>query len=178
MLDIVCCLLIADFITGVIHWFEDTYGLPTWPILGPHVIEPNIQHHEHPGWIGTMSNLISRNYQSVVPAIAVAGGLLYYGHWQVALTLSFAAFGNEVHTWCHRSGNNWLITFLQESGIVQHPRQHAKHHHRPYDKYYCTLTNVVNEILEPLGFWRKLEFVILKLFGVQVKRISEERRGW
>lgn len=178
MTSIIVCIIIADFLTGFGHWIEDTYGLPTWPILGKHVIEPNILHHEHPGWIGTMSTLVSRNYQTVVPALIVAAAAVWYfgtlGGY-VALVVLLAALGNEVHSWCHR-GNNRVITFIQDIGLAQSPRQHAKHHRAPYDSYFCTLTNFTNEVLEAVNFWRGLEFVISK-FGVHPKRLSPERRG-
>lgn len=179
MWQIVLCIVAADFLTGLGHWFEDTYGLPTWPIIGKEVIEPNIEHHEHPGWIGTMSTLISRNYQTVVPAAFVAVAAVWYlGDWgfYLALVAVLASLGNEVHAWCHRGNNSRVILFLQNIGLAQSPRQHAKHHRPPYDKYYCTLTNFTNEVLEAIHFWRGLEFVIAKC-GVHPKRMSPERRG-
>lgn len=35
----------ADFVTGVFHWWEDRYGNPAWPVIGKLVVEPNILHH-------------------------------------------------------------------------------------------------------------------------------------
>lgn len=180
MWQIALCIIAADFLTGLGHWFEDTYGLPTWPILGKEVIEPNIQHHEHPGWIGTMSTLVSRNYQTVVPAIIFAVAVVWYfggcGLYAGVVAM-LAALGNEVHTWCHRGNNNRVIQFLQNIGLVQSPRQHAKHHRAPFDRYFCTLTNFTNEVLEAINFWRGLEWVIAKTLGVYPKRMSPERRG-
>ena len=43
-------LLLADFISGLFHWFEDRYGNPDWPVLG-HTIRQNQQHHFTPALI-------------------------------------------------------------------------------------------------------------------------------
>ncbi len=34
-------LALADFISGALHWLEDSYGKEEWPIIGYYVIEPN-----------------------------------------------------------------------------------------------------------------------------------------
>lgn len=180
LLTIALCVLAADFITGFVHWIEDTYGLPSWPLLGSFVIEPNIEHHLHPGFLGTMSNLALRNYQAVVPMTgisAVALVLCGWKAWPLAATLCMASLGNEVHTWNHRRKNNAVIRFLQNACIVQTPRQHAKHHRPPFDTYFCTLTNVTNELLEAVGFWRRLEWLLFSLFGLTTKRMSAGRSG-
>jgi len=180
IITVVCCVLVADFITGVVHWTEDTYGLPSWPFLGGFVIEPNIEHHLRPTLLGTMSNLALRNYQAVVPlGVVSAAAVWWFGWsaWPFALTLSLASVGNEVHTWNHRRSNNAAIRFLQDAGIVQSPRQHAKHHRAPFDKYFCTLTNITNEALELVQFWRRLEWLILVVFRIAPKRMSPERLG-
>ncbi len=38
----------ADFITGLVHWWEDAYGNPNWKIFGKTVIQPNLRHHKQP----------------------------------------------------------------------------------------------------------------------------------
>lgn len=178
-MKIVMCILIADFITGLIHWVEDTYGTPSWiSPLDSQVVLPNIEHHRNPSLIGTMSSFISRNYVSVT-SFLIIGGIAYL----VGVTPYFflvgilAAFGNEVHTWNHRRNNPWIVRFLQDAGLVQSRHQHNLHHKPPYDKYYCTLTNFTNALLELINFWRTLEYLLDKI-GIKVKRGSEERGGF
>ncbi len=179
LFQIVICVFIADFLTGLFHWAEDTYGLPTWPLIGKSVIVPNIDHHRNPGLIGYMSTFISRNYQPFVIALGFIVGFWFVGwlHWTIVLTAVLASFGNEVHTWNHAKTKNWFIRFLWDTGLIQSKRQHAMHHIPPYDKYYCTLTNATNAILEVLNFWRGLEWS-LKLVGIKPKRLSPERDGF
>lgn len=181
MITVFLCIIVADFLTGFIHWWEDSYGTPDWPWIGREVIEPNILHHEHPNWIGTMSSLIGRNYQTVVPAAIVAAlAALWLGWaaWPVALTLLLASLGNEVHTWNHRHNNNAAIRFLQDAGLIQSRVQHGKHHKPPYESYYCTLTNFTNAVLEAVNFWRALEWAIAAVTGIKTRRCSAERRGF
>lgn len=186
LLTLIACVLIADFLTGLIHWWEDTYGDPRWPTLGPEVIRPNIEHHRTPNAIGRMGDFIGRNWQPaalsavawvVIMALGTVLGWPFTWASPIALTLAMAGLGNEVHTWSHRAPTPFTA-FLQDTGLVQHPRQHARHHKPPYDRYYCTLTNVVNAILEPLRFWRGLEWAISSVTGIRPRRGSPEREGF
>jgi len=107
-------------------------------------------------------------------------GCSIWATWPIALTMALAGFGNEVHTWNHRSDaeNHAIARFLQDAGLVQSKLQHGKHHRKPYDKYYCTLTNINNAILERIHFWRTLEWLILVVFRIPVKRGDPERNGY
>ena len=175
MVELIACFLLADFITGFGHWLEDTYAVKSWPWpLHDNIVIPNIEHHKNPTLIGTMSTLINRNWQTVVPAVLVSLVFLYFGIWQIPVILILASFGNEVHTWNHRRTNNFIITFLQDAAIVQTPQQHAKHHKKPYDRYYCTLGNITNAVLEITQFWKGLEYLLSKV-GIHPKRGTEER---
>ena len=175
------CVLIADFITGFVHWFEDTYITPDWPILGQHVGLPNIEHHKHPGWIVTMSSFVSRNIQTFSMGIVfLITCFFFYGlMFPVVFTVVLAALGNEIHTWNHRSRkhNPWWIRLLQDTCIIQTPHQHAKHHRKPYDTCYCTITNFLNPILDMTKFWRGLEYIIWLVTGAEVQRGGMKRDG-
>jgi len=175
---ILACVLVADFVTGLVHWWEDTYADPAWPWpWGLLVAQPNIAHHEHPTRF-TMSDVWQRNYLTVVPAAITGAACGWFGWWPVALTLVLASLGNEVHAWSHQPHPHRLVRVIQDAGLVQSPRQHARHHKPPYDRYYCTLTNVVNALLEPLRFWRGLEWAVSSVTGIRPRRGSAERGGF
>ena len=55
LLNVLAVLLLADFITGLAHWFEDAYAQDEWPILGPLIARPNIIHHHDPRRIAQSS---------------------------------------------------------------------------------------------------------------------------
>lgn len=157
--QIILCVLAADLLSGLIHWWEDQYGNPKWPLLGKHVIEPNILHHQQPTFFVHMSDIFSRNWQVVLPLAAIAGGLWLAGwlSWQLALVCVIAASANETHAWAHVRPQCWLPRLLVDTHLTLSPQQHARHHRPPYDRYYCTVTNVMNPLLELICFWRTLE---------------------
>lgn len=181
VVTVLVCVLVADFITGLAHWLEDTYAVPTWPPpLDTAIAIPNIEHHRTPG---ITHGFFSRNWPAFsIGAIAIIPVMAVWGMeaWPFMLTATLAAMGNEIHTWNHRTPdeNNALIRFLQDTGIVQTRHQHGLHHRKPYDRYYCTLTNFTNAVLERIGFWRSLEWMLWNVARIPVKRGSPERDGF
>lgn len=182
-LEILLCILAADFLTGLVHWWEDTYGLPTWPVIGKLVIEPNIEHHRNPGVMASMWNFGERNLQSLLLAVAGLGiaSLLDLLSWQFALVAILAGFGNEVHSWNHGGpvGGRLFrgcVRLIQDMAIVQTPQHHAKHHRPPFNRRFCTLTNLVNPILDRILFWRWIE-TVLALVGICPNRMTQARGG-
>lgn len=178
--QILACVLAADVITGLVHWWEGTYGDPDWPLLGREVIRPNLVHHEKPTLFVTMGDAWTRNYQLIGLACGatLVATLAGYSTWQLLLTVWLAAAGNEVHAWAHVRPRSRLARWLQETALVQTPHQHAKHHRAPYDSNYCTLTNVANPVLEALRFWRRLEAVIAFTTGIKPLRGTAKRGGF
>jgi plasmanylethanolamine desaturase len=178
MATIVVCVLFADFLTGLFHWVEDTYGVPSWLLVGKPVILPNIDHHRRPQPF-TMGSFLMRNIQPLLGVLIVLVAFLLFGlsSWPLALVALLTGFGNEVHTWAHRKHNGPVVTLLQEMGLAQSKAQHAQHHKPPFDGYFCTLTNVCNPVLERLRFWKSLERG-LSLLGIHPKRMSPERDGF
>lgn len=178
IVDVIVCVLVADLLTGIIHWAEDTYGLPTWPLLGKSVIEPNILHHADPVHF-TMFGVLYRNYQVFAISLAI-GSIAMLFHcltWQFALILLLSSWGNEVHAWTHKRPHWKIVRLMQEMKLLISPEQHAKHHRKPYDTNYCTLTNWLNPVLDAVRFWRAAEW-LLSLVGVKVQRASELRGGY
>ena len=170
----------ADFITGIVHWWEDTYGNPNWPILGKHVVEPNLVHHKQPTKLleGSYWNRINTS----VFAAAIIGLVLWVlglHSWQMIVCLLFCAQGNEIHAMSHRPDrfNGKIVLFLQKIGIFQSKKMHRWHHKAPYETNFCIMSDFVNPVLNKVGFWRKLEWLILKIFKIDVLRASDVRNG-
>ena len=167
-LEVLIVVLIVDFLSGVIHWLEDSFGKPEWPIIGPLIILPNIRHHHRPTaftrntWFGSAWILLIAGILAV--GVAWLVGAL---SWQFLLAVALGVNANEIHKWNHmpRSKKPWLVVFLQDWHILQTPRHHSKHHRGRKDSHYCTITNLVNPVLELLGFWRRMEKFIKLLLG-------------
>lgn len=178
LLYIFSAILVADFITGLLHWIEDTYGLPSWPFIGKTVIVANINHHKHPSMAGFMGSLLARLGSPLYIFVGVIGATWLAGWftWWLLLVGCLAMLGNEVHNWNHDICRHWSINLLRNGGIIQSKKHHAIHHIPPYDKRYCTLTNYLNPILDTFKFWRAIEWLLKPI--VTPKRLSPEREGY
>ncbi len=170
----------ADFITGVIHWWEDTYGNPSWGIIGKYVVEPNLVHHKQPHTL-LEGSYWSRINTSFFAAVILGGILWWIGllSWQIIVCLLFCVQGNEVHAMSHRPDrtSSKLIQFLQKAGIFQSKKMHRWHHRAPYETNFCVMSDFCNPILNKISFWGKLELLILRVFKIDVLRASSIREG-
>lgn len=177
ILELVVVVLLADLFTGVVHWWEDTYGRPSWPVVGDFLVIPNLAHHRlgarslEKTWVGRSGHALAAAIVVQVPLLAVG-----WWSWHVAVFLLLAAMGNETHAWAHGIGRSPGVVLLQDMGLLQTPSHHARHHRQPFDRHYCTLTLWVNPVLERVGFWRRLEAAIAH-FGVHPARGHVERGG-
>ena len=167
-------LFLADFVSGVFHWFEDRYGNPKWPIVG-HTIRANQKHHFEPRAF-LKGSILSRNRE-----VFIIGVLFLIGFWAAGWlnlftgsAVFFGMFANEFHRAAHRSPkeNGRLITLAQRTGLMQSFKHHAAHHRRGKDTHYCVMTNYLNPILEAVGFFPTLEKAIKWVSG-SVPRLDE-----
>ena len=185
VVQILLCLLIADFLVGLVHWAEDTYCWPKLPFFGSWLCIENILHHEKPAnMVNTSATFWQRNYQPIFAAVFVGGifSLLFYSifgyvHWMIWLTAFFGCWGNEIHYRAHMTKNPMWVVMLQDSGIILTRSEHNKHHKPPYMTRYCTMLNVTNAVLDRIKFWRGLEKLI-SLFGIHPKRGTDLRSGY
>lgn len=44
LLTIAATWLVVDFISGVVHWAEDSYGSPSATFIGRRITKPNVLH--------------------------------------------------------------------------------------------------------------------------------------
>jgi hypothetical protein len=167
--QVVIVWLIADFVSGVFHWWQDAYGDPFWPVVGAHITRPNILHHYAPrallakSWFNSSRTLLVMGLG--IAALAWCAGLL---SWPLLLGLGLLVNMNQVHKWSHRSPreNPGLVRWLQRVGVLQSPGHHREHHIDTRDTNYCILTNFVNPVLERLHLWAGLEWVLARGFGI------------
>jgi hypothetical protein len=160
--------LMADLIAGAFHWWEDQYVDDKWPILGKLVGAPNQQHHAYP-LAFTRQGYWQRNWTTIVPA--VFGIVLSYQSPWWCLTFAFVSQANEIHCWSH-TRCNWFIRMWQETGILQHPQSHGRHHRAPFDCRYCVMSDMVNPFLDAFKFWWTIEGAVHLLFGIRSRRLE------
>ena len=168
VLQVFLLWIAADFITGIIRWWEDTYG------------NPNLIHHKQQTKLleGSYWNRINTSFFAIA-MIGAVFWLIGLCSWQIILCLLFCVQGNEIHAMSHRPDkvNGRIILFLQKKGIFQSKKTHRWHHKAPYETNFCIMSDFVNPILNAIGFWRKLEYLILKVFKIDVLRGSPVRKG-
>lgn len=168
LLDTILVILMVDFVSGLLHWLEDSYGRPEWPITGSLITEPNILHHHRPtafthnSWLESAEILLA-----IGAAIMIGAWGLGMLTWQVILFVAIGVNANEIHKWTHlpTTRRHRVVRYLQRYRLLQTPAHHAGHHRGSKDSHYCVITNLLNPILDRLGFWRGLEKCITWLFG-------------
>lgn len=169
-IQIVACVFAAELLAGFVHWLEDSYISEDTPLLGKLVGKPNIVHHHFPRFFTRLSWWQSSWDIVIACGVFLLGawwlGLLGWQAWFFAFILANA---NEVHKWAHRTRreNGRVISFFQDLGVLQSARHHAIHHTDPKSTHYCTMTNLLNPLLQWLRFWEILEWLVLRVFGIE-----------
>ena len=176
IIECVVALLAVDFISGLVHWAEDTFGTETTPVLGRWVIAPNVLHHRDAsafvtkGWFASSWDLALISL--LVAAVAFATG--HFGPGVVLFAIA-GANANEIHKWNHAPSRAPLIArCLWAVGLLQRPNQHAWHHAHDKNTGYCVVTPFVNPVLDRVHFWRALEHLVVPFFGAPRR---EDLRG-
>jgi len=170
LLDIILIVLLVDLASRFLHWLEDSYGRPEWPITGALITRPNILHHHTPTAFTHNSWLHSANLLLVIAVLIIAGAwTLDMLTWQLVLFVTIGANANEIHKWAHLPAERryTIVRYLHRLSLLQTPRHHARHHMDGKDSHYCVVTNLVNPVLEALDFWRGMEKAIEWAFGVR-----------
>jgi ubiquitin-conjugating enzyme E2 variant len=171
--------LLADAVSGTVHWAADTWGTVRWPIVGPLFIRPFREHHVDPTAI-TRHDFVEVNGSNCMVACPVLGSALFIpeawgpgvGDMLCALDLSLCGWvmaTNQFHSWAHRESVPTVVAWLQRSGIALGREHHAGHHGAPYDRRYCITSGVLNSALDRVGAWRFAERVVSGMTGARAR---------
>lgn len=162
--------LLADLLSGTVHWFCDTFFSEDTPLIGKLVIQPFREHHVHPQRITRYRFLEqdTTNFFLMVPPLAVASwlgaprpespGELFW--CSCLLGLAGGSFGtNLFHKWAHAATRPVAVRWLQRSGLILGPRRHQRHH-RDYSRGFCVTSGWMNPFLDRLRFFSRVEGLI------------------
>lgn len=154
--------IIADFLSGIIHWIEDEFITSSTPLIGKSIGAANELHHQEPTEF-LSSTFVERNWTTWAAVIPIALIWLFIAgpSWVLLGAFVGGSLANETHAWTHRTERPPLIRALQASGIFQSAPAHSRHHRGSMNSDYCTLTGWLNPWLELIGFWQRLS----SLFG-------------
>jgi ubiquitin-conjugating enzyme E2 variant len=180
-LVVVIAAFAADFVSGLVHWFADTWFSETMPVVGRRFLRPFRVHHVNPddflrrSFVDCNGDVAMLNTPVLLGALAVPvttdGG--------AALTLALVAFSaaslptNQVHQWAHMPVPPAAVRWLQRAGIILSREDHARHHQEPYVANYCIATGWCNRWLTAAGFFPGCERAIGRCFGVEPR--ADER---
>jgi hypothetical protein len=161
--------LIADFISGLVHWAGDTIGDESTPFLGKNFVTPFRYHHVDPKDI-TRHDFIETNGNNcivVVTPLASAYLLLpretTFGFFCATLMGFIALFivaTNQFHKWAHTDEPPRFAAWLQRWGLILSTDHHDVHHAQPHDQQYCITVGWMNPLLNRVRFFRAVEAVI------------------
>ena len=176
-------MLLADFLSGLIHWSADTWGKETMPVIGHRLLHPFRVHHVNPddflrrSFIDTNGDVAFVAIPVLAASFWVPLGSLGNNSLSVFL-VALCAIGvltNQVHQWAHMPSPPVLVRVLQDCGIILSRHAHEKHHSPPYTASYCIATGWCNRPLQAIGFFSRMERVVSFLTGL---RPREDEAGF
>lgn len=164
-------LIAADFISGTVHWFADTFGHESWPILGASLIRPFREHHIDPASItrhdfietnGSSFLLVGVFWFSVYFFLQATVDHIFLG--AVAPALLFLCLTNEIHKMAHLADDSrpWHRALVSK-GLVLSANAHRAHHSGKFNSHYCITTGWLNNGLEKIRLFRAIESLIRKI---------------
>jgi hypothetical protein len=160
-------LLIADFVSGFVHFLADNFCEADTPIIGKTFVRPFREHHADPLAITTHGFVEANGGNTIVslPVLAPVALLVPiedgpFATMVGALTLAFIIpiwLTNQIHKWAHMVAPPRIIRAIQRTGLILANKHHDVHHTSPFDTYYCITVGFWNPFLERIGLWERLE---------------------
>jgi ubiquitin-conjugating enzyme E2 variant len=165
-------MLMADFISGAVHWACDTWGTPSTPLLGPLAIRTFREHHVDDKAI-LRHDFVETNGQSIALSVLPASVGLYVtrdgasGFWAASLLAMavFVSLTSQIHKWAHMDRPPRVVSYLQRARVILSIEHHHVHHVHPHAANYCITVGWLNRPLRVLRFFEALEFVIERTTG-------------
>jgi hypothetical protein len=134
-------LLVADFVSGFVHFLADNFCEADTPIIGKTFVRPFREHHSDPLAI-TTHGFVEANGGNTIVALPVIA--------PVALLMPV-----EDNPFATAIGA--LTLAIQRTGLILANQHHDVHHTSPFDTYYCITVGFWNPLLERLDLWVRLE---------------------
>lgn len=172
-------LCLADFFSGLVHWFADTYGSPQMPIMGGFV-RTFREHHADQVDI-TRHDFVETNGDVCIFSAPVHFSFMLWVDSAWGLFLMLGVFvgsylNSQIHKWAHQTQAPWLIRLCQRVRLINSPGHHSRHHSGTHQTHYCITSGWMNPLLDSVGFYRKAEWLLHKV-GLQRSNLDERPRA-
>lgn len=158
--------LLADLLSGMVHWLADRYFDPRTPILGPALIAPFREHHAD-ALAMTRHDFFEVSGNNGLATIPLALAVWWLpsptSFWAQSAAVTLIALGlsiiatNQLHCWAHAPDAPRLVRRLQAWRLILPPEHHAIHHRREHDRAYCVTSGWLNPLLDWASFFPRLE---------------------
>jgi len=168
--------LAADFASGLVHWFADSFFEESTPWIGPLLIRPFREHHRDPEAM-TRHGFLELTGNSCLVLLPVVGSTL-----AVPLSLFLQAAGatftlglfatNLSHKWAHDAAPPCFVQWLQRRWLILPPAHHRRHHCASHGAAYCVTTGWTNFFAEACGAFIALRRVLTWLRVPVTRRAS------
>jgi plasmanylethanolamine desaturase len=163
--------LAGDLMSGVVHWFCDTFFEESSPLIGRVLIHPFREHHRDPLAMTRhdFAEIAGNSCLALAPLLAVVALLpaparpLWLGVYAGLLVFTVVAVvTNQLHKWAHMPAVPAFVTRMQRTGLILRPLRHAAHH-RTQAEAYCVATGWLNPPLDRIAFFPRLERALVAL---------------
>jgi ubiquitin-conjugating enzyme E2 variant len=173
LLAVIAGSLTSDFISGIFHWFFDTWFTPDTPFIGRSFVRTFREHHVDPTAI-CRHDFVETNGSNIFSGcVLVTAGYCVSGAFCAASLLFAAVFmslTSQIHKWAHADRVPPVVAVLQKTRLILPRRAHALHHVAPFSRNYCITSGWLNEPLHQTRFFVVLEHVISTLTGAVPRR--------
>jgi ubiquitin-conjugating enzyme E2 variant len=163
-------VLLADLVSGFIHWLMDTWGTPETPVFGELFIRDFRIHHQDEKEMTRHGFFETNGNNAMVLLLVLVPAVLWSPtrpEW-IAFIISFASailFTNQIHKWSHEDKPSRFVTWLQSTHVILPPDVHAMHHIYPHTTYYNITTGWLNLIIELIRIYPAMERAISTVTG-------------
>ena len=160
--------LLADAVSGLVHWFADSFLEEDAPVLGPLLIGPFREHHRdaqgitHHGFLEVCGNNCAACLLLLLPLWAatgperLSGSLAAVALALLLVTTFFVSATNGFHRWAHMARVPAWVAWLQQHRLILSPAEHALHHCGAHDRAYCVTSGWLNPLLDTTGILRRV----------------------
>ncbi len=171
VLAVVVGYVLADLLSGVVHWAGDRFGSVDTPVFGPAFVRPFREHHQQPGAITTHGFVETNGNNSIasltglLPAwllpVEAGSAAAWFGTAVLVATMAALFCTNQFHKWAHDARPPRIVSLLQRARFILPPVHHDVHHSAPHDRHYCITTGWLNSPLAHVRFFDGLEWLVV-----------------